>query len=389
MILIDDPDLYAAKIPHDVYDELRAQPLLYLNAGAHPFYAVTRYDDAVTVLRDPKLYSSSLRGISIEDPTPAVRSAMQSMLPWLDPPDHMALRQKLFPPLIPGQLTRFKAEIETACHRLIDNALAHPETDFVHSIAAEIPLLVLGSFMGLERTELEPLRAPSDAIIENGSNRSEAAITLMLELLDALVEDRLQHPRDDYMTLLANVNIGAEPMERLARNGMLIQIVIGGLETTRSAIAGTLVALDENRAQWELMRTQPNLIANAVEESLRFVSPINYVRRTTSAPATLGNTSLPADARVVVWLTAANRDAARFADPHRFDVTRSNAKVHVALGAGEHFCMGAGLARLQLVVFWTVFTQRIRDFILTGLPRRAPLLQQNLLKSVPVTLIPA
>src|SRR5690606_6155363 len=133
------------------------------------------------------------------------------------------------------------------------------------------------------------------------------------EYFDELVANRHSNPRDDYMTLLANVETTRGPMQRNQRNGMLLQIAIGGLETTRTSLAGTLVELDRHREQWQHLRAHPELLENAVEESLRYVSPVNYVRRTARIDTVLYDISIPAGTRTVVWLGAANRDPLRFA----------------------------------------------------------------------------
>jgi cytochrome P450 len=261
--------------------------------------------------------------------------------------------------------------------------------DFVHALAAEVPLLAFGLLMGLERAEIEPLRAPSDAVITNGINRSGGAVGELCRCLEGLVATRVRAPRDDYMTCLAQVEFDDRPMTCVERNGLLLQIVIGGLETTRSAIAGMLVALDQNRSQWDALRAAPALLGNAVEESLRYVSPINYLRRTTTAKVNLAGAMLPAGTRVVVFLGAANRDPDRFGQPHELDLGRSNARHHIALGSGAHFCMGAALARMQLIAFWRAFTSQVADFELRGEYERGGLVQQNVIKRLPARLLAA
>ncbi len=386
MLLLDDLSLYRNGIPHALYDEVRRQGAVYFNDGLHPFYAVMRHKEATTVLQDTAGYSSALRGIQIEDVSAQMTPVMRAMLPYLDPPDHTMLRQTLFPPLMPRQLGRFKERLEAACQSLVDQAARERDIDFVTRLAAQVPLTAFGLLMGLEPGELEPLRGPSDAIIEYGINNCAAEVAQLCASLEDLVAVRVREPRDDYMTLLARVEFPDRPIGVLERNGMLLQIVIGGLETTRSAMAGFLVALSETRSQWELMRATPGVIANAVEESLRFVTPVNYLRRTTSAALHLAGVMLPAGARVVVFLGSANRDPARFVEPHKLDIERKNARHHVALGAGSHFCMGAGLARLQLIAFWTAFASGIANFELLGPYERFPALQQNLLKRMPIRL---
>lgn len=383
---VDDLRLYATGVPHGLYDELRGTHPVFRSDGAIPFHAVLGYSESLEVLRDPLLYSSARRGILIEDVSPEMVPIMRAMLPFMDPPEHTALRRQILPPLKSDGIARLRADIETSCHAVIDRALGHRDIEFVHEVAAEVPLLAFGALMGLAPAEIEPLRSPSDAIIEKGINHSGEEVARLFDILDALIDSRRVQPRDDFLGLLAQVDDAHRPISRLERNGMLLQIVIGGLETARSAIAGMAMALIEHPAQWERMRSEPGIVPNSVEESLRFVSPVNYLRRTTMRAVRLGGTEIPADARVVVFLGAANRDPTYFADPHRLDVARSNARQHLALGAGHHFCLGAGLARLQLNTFWSIFCRRVRQFHLAGDIVFGGVVQQNFLKALPLHL---
>ena len=389
MVLLEDLSLYRNGVPHDVYDRLRAEPGLYHNRGGNPFYAILTHAEATAVLQDTRTYSSAAQGILIEDVSAEMRPVMRAMLPFCDPPDHTQLRGKLSGPLTPARLSHFKSGLESACGQLVDQALAQRDIDFVQMLAAEVPLLAFGLLMGLERADIEPLRAPSDSVIQNGINRSGDAVAELCRCLEGLVVTRIQAPRDDYMTCLAQVELTDRPLSRMERNGLLLQIVIGGLETTRSAIAGLLVALDQDRTQWDALRAAPRLLANAVEESLRYVSPINYLRRTATVETSLRGTMLRPGTRVVVFLGAANRDPGRFARPHELDLARSNARQHVALGSGAHFCMGAALARMQLTAFWGAFTARVADFELRGAYERGGVVQQNFIRRLPVRLLAA
>lgn len=383
---LDDADLYRGGIPHAVYDGVRGDSGVYYSAGKNPFFAVLTHTEATAVLQDTASYSSALQGILIEDVSAEMRPVLRAMLPFIDPPTHTELRRDLFPPLLPNQLGGLKARLAATCQGLVEQAVNEGDIDFVHHLAAEVPLAAFGLLTGLERSQLEPLRAPSDAVIENGLNNSGGAIAALCDCLEQLVADRLRKPRDDYMTRLARVDFADQSMTRLERNGMLLQLVIGGLETTRNAMAGLLVALNENRSEWELLRSARDLIPNAVEESLRYVSPVNYLRRTTVNEARLGGKALVAGSRVVVFLSAANRDPARFAQPHSLSIRRTNARQHLALGAGTHFCMGAGLARMQLSAFWDAFATRVAKFELLGAPERGGLVQQNLIRRLLVRL---
>jgi cytochrome P450 len=383
---LDDPALYARGIPHDLYAGLRAGNPLPRNDGAHPFHAVLRHADALAVLQDGATFSSARRGILIEDTPDALRPVMRAMLPFLDAPEHAALRRKLLPALLPEQIAGFRPTLEAACEALVRGAVQRRDAEAVQELAAEVPLLAFGILMGLDRHEIEPLRDPADAIIERGINQSPEAVQDLCRHLEALVANRRERPRDDYMTRLATVELEPGPMTSVERNGMLLQIAIGGLETTRSAIAGLLAELCTRPDQWLRLRDEPGLVANACEESLRFVSPVNYLRRTTTRPVELAGCSLPADSRIVVFLGAANRDPARFADPDSLDLDRSNARQHLALGAGPHFCMGAWYARMQLTAFWSAFAREVRHFSLRAAVVRRPTIQHNLVVSVPLRL---
>ena len=385
-MLLDDPALYANGIPHAVYDELRSRAPLHFNAGPRPFHAVLRHADAVTVLQDAATFSSARRGILIEDTPPALQPVMRAMLPVLDSPEHQGLRRKLLPPLMPEQIAGFKPRLEQACDELVANAVRRRDVDFVHDLAAEVPLVAFGILMGLTRSEIDPLRAPADAIIERGISQCPDAVDALSRHLQALTDARRATPRDDYLTQLAAVDFAAAPMTRVERNGMLLQIAIGGLETTRNAIAGLMAALHDHPAEWQRLRAEPELLPNACEEALRFVSPVNYLRRTTLRPVELGTIELPSDARVVVFLGAANRDPARFANPHALELDRRNARQHVALGAGPHFCMGAWYGRMQLAAFWSAFVRRVRGFALLAPATWRPTIQHNLVVSLPLRL---
>jgi cytochrome P450 len=383
---VEDVRLYQHGFPHAVFERIRAADAVYANPGSTPFLAITRYRDALAVLKDPLVYSSQLGGVSIEDPSPEMQPILGAMLPALDPPEHMQLRRKLFPPLKSGSVERLAASLLASCRALLRNVLDRGEVDFVSAVAASVPIDAFGLLMGLSRDEIEPMRRCTDAVISQGANNSQAHVHALFEELDRLLESRRRHPGDDYLSLLASVDIGDEPMTRLARNGMLLQIIVGGLETTRNALSGTLLALDGHRDQLALMRGNAALLKPAIDESLRFVSPVNYVRRTTRVAAGLADRTLPPGSRVVVFLAAANRDPEQFADPHRFDITRRDPGAHLAFGAGEHFCMGAALARLELCSFWTAFLELVADFEILAPGTRVASVQQNAIARLPVAL---
>ena len=191
------------------------------------------------------------------------------------------------------------------------------------------------------------------------------------------ITERRQDPRDDLLTAIARAEVHGEPLDEVHQGQWFFLLLAAGNETTRNALSGALMAFDAFPDQRELA-ARPELLDSAVEEILRWFSPVHYFRRTATGATTLGGERIAEGEKVVAWLTAANRDPAVFADPHRFDVTRQP-NPHVAFGHGTHFCLGSHLARLELRVTLPLLFDRLPGLRLAGPPDLA---RNNLLHSV-------
>ena len=185
------------------------------------------------------------------------------------------------------------------------------------------------------------------------------------------IDERRDDPRDDLLTAIARAEVHGEPLDEVHQGQWFFLLLAAGNETTRNALSGSLIAFDQFPDQRRLLLDRPELLDAAVEEVLRWFSPVHYFRRTATADTTLGGERIAEGEKVVVWLAAANRDPEVFADPHRFDITR-DPNPHLAFGHGTHFCLGAHLARLELRVTLPMLFDRLPELRLAGPPGAGP-----------------
>lgn len=399
VIDISDPDAFVSGVPHATLDEHRAQdPVLWLDAtprhGLAPgegFWSVTGHAEVSDVLRTSDVFSSYAKGIRMEEHGEESLSVERRMLIMLDPPDHTKLRltvNKRFLPRMIGQLRESIEHITDETFSRLDGANT---CDFVEDVAVEIPLLVIADLLGVEKQDRADFRRWSDVIISaedpdfaTGVADSFAAMRELMDYGTKVLDRKRQDPGDDVLSILATAESpdGSLTDERLLMFWYLL--LIAGNETTRNALSNAVVAFDEHPDQWELLKSDPDrYIEGAIEEILRHVSPVHHLRRTALHDFELGGHAISAGDRVVAWMTAANRDPAIFADPHRLDITR-DPNPHIAFGLGTHFCLGAHLARLELDVVLRAMVERMSELRVVGQPRRVRTNFLNGVKSLPV-----
>ena len=289
---------------------------------------------------------------------------------------------------------------------MLDETLPKGEFDFVEEIAGPIPIRVLGHMLGVPDEHLDKLvelgdrmLVPTDPDLTPPSTLtpeeskylpfgSEAGAEL-LELGRPLIEERKGHPCGDVLSILANAEIGGCPVSQHDLDNNLALLVVAGNETTRQGMALGMLALMEHPDQLELLRSDPSIMPSAVDELIRYASPVWHFRRTAVADTELRGVTIRKGERVVVWFAAANRDPEAFPDPHRLDLTRKR-DVHAAFGrGGPHFCLGAHLARLEMAVLFEQLLPRIASIELTGPPARLRSNFTNGLKRLPVRVVEA
>lgn len=352
------------------------------------YWAVTRYDDIVEASRRPDLFCSS-RGTNITDIPQEISEFFGSMIN-MDDPRHARLRgivQKGFTPRTVAQVEQY---VRDRARALVDGAIEqHPdrECDFVEAFAAPLPLQIICEMMGIPTEDEARVFGWTNVILGagdpdyGGSFESLMSSSLaMYEYAQALGEDRRLKPRDDITSALMQAEVDGERLTASEFGSFFILLVVAGNETTRNAISHGMKALtdfpDQRKLWWDGVHADPR---NAVEEIVRWATPVISFRRTATADTRLRGVSIKAGDKVVLWYNSGNRDEDQFEDPQRFDVRRYP-NAHLGFGAGgPHFCLGASLARREIAVMFEEISRRLPNLEVTGPPG---VLQSNFINGI-------
>ena len=287
-----------------------------------------------------------------------------------DPPTHVRHRKLVNRVFTPARIRELIPSIEVIAHDLIDDFVDTGHCEFVSEFCLPMPGILIAEQLGLDRSDYRTFRRWADAMLSLATRRmsvEEALAEAELELeaqhfLAGEFERRRGEPRDDLISHLVHAHGDDEaPLTMNELQDLLHQLITGGFETTTSALAKGMWLLLMHPDQLVRVRAEPELLKNFIEEALRFDSPVQGLWRHTTCPTTVGDVTIPADAPVMVRYGAANRDERAFEHPDRFDVSRPEAKNHLAFGFGPHYCVGAALARQELLTSFTILLERLDD----------------------------
>jgi cholest-4-en-3-one 26-monooxygenase len=390
-----DPDVYASGVPHDQFAWLRKNAPVWRQAvpESGDYWAVTRHADVIRVERDPATFSCAAMGTQLEDPTPEQLPLIRTMMLNMDPPEHGRYRRLVLHGFTPRMVSDMESEIRAATREILDGVVMGEEVDFA-TVAADLPARVICRLMGVPQTDRHRIAGWSETLIGFDDPEicagPEAALAEAAELYSygwELAGERLGKPTDDLLGVLANAEVDGERLSDLEFRGLFVQMTVAGYETTKTLLCGGLVALIDNPGQWRLMLDDSARVPGAVEEMLRWWSPLHCFRRTATRDVELGGSRIAAGDRVALIFSSANRDEAVFAGSDDFDIERSEPDRHLAFGHGHHFCLGAGLARLEARVFFEELCERVETVQSAGRILRLRSNQTNGIKSMPVVLI--
>jgi cholest-4-en-3-one 26-monooxygenase len=352
-----DPDTYAHGFPHDVFRRLRREAPVFWHAARHEhgktgFFVVSRYDDVKQVGRTPDVFSSQ-PGITIVEREADFEAGQSSML-QMDPPRHARYRKLVSGGFTPRRIEALEPVIRELVGQILDDAARKGRVDFVTDVAAELPLRVIARFLGVPPEDQQTLFSASNRLIgfedaeyaTSEEDGRQAALDLAM-LAHKLGEQRRARPADDIISILLAAEVDGDRLSELDFIAFFVLLTVAGNETTRNQTSHVLRLLLEHPDELAKVRRDPSLVASAIEEALRYSPPVMYFRRTATADTELRGVPIPKGSKVVVYYPSANRDEDVFPDPDRFDVTR-HPNEHLAFGYGEHFCLGASLARMQL-----------------------------------------
>ena len=402
-----DLDMFEHGDPHQAWALLRREaPVWYHDRpGGEPFWAVTRYDDCKQIHGDPTLFSSERDGIVMRN-TEALAISELGLNPieWhkpmihTDPPRHQPLRKTISHNFTPRAVAKLEDQIRSYAGPCLEEAADKRDVDFVTEVAHRIPAAIAFALMGVPEkdwnrlAELEHITVTgTDPEFTHGQSAQEAQTAAGIEMFtyfSQLVDERRKEPGEDLLSqILAGEVMGeAVPWEQVVSEAGLL--LAGGLDTTRAAAsAGAVLPLIEHPDQWRDLREDPLLLATAVDEFVRWASPITSEARTVTADTELGGVALREGDRVAMWSPSCNRDEEQFEAPFRYDIRRKNNR-HLGFAYGEHYCLGVHLAKLTLRVEFEEILSRFESIELTGEPARVRSNFVGGLKHLPIRLNP-
>jgi cytochrome P450 len=354
------------------------------------YYAVTRHDDVWQASRNPELFCSGRGGVNIGDMPPELTEFFGSMIA-MDDPKHFRLRSIVSKGFTPKHISAVEDQVHEVATRLVDEMIErHPDgtADFVDAFAGPFPLAIICEMMGIPAEDHRKVFEWTNVILGVGdpefTDSYEKLLTTALEInayAQALGEDRRANPRDDITSAMMAADLDGDQLSAQEFGSFFILLVVAGNETTRNAISHGLKALTDHPDQRDVWFADPEAhTRNAVEEIVRWASPVIHFRRTVTADTELGGQKLQAGEKIVMFYESANRDERVYDDPQRFDVTRAVNPTQVGFGAGgPHFCLGANLARREIAVAFDEIRLRLPDLRVTGEP---DYLQSNFINGI-------
>lgn len=371
-------DLFVGGFPHEIFTWLRHEAPVYWHEptpttpDGEGFWVVSRHADAMTVLTDPATYSSERGGArphggSFLQDTPLAGI----MINMMDPPRHDRIRALVNKGFKPGRIAALESELRQRTRDILAPVAMAGRCEFVREVARELPLQAICAILGVPQGDRQELCDWVDHTLEHADRElnedteaSKQAGASFTRYGAELIAEKRRHPADDVLSSVMHAALpGADPPSLTddELHKFFLLLFVAGSETTRKAIAGGVMALVEQPAQLDALRADPGLLDTAVEEIVRWTTPSVYKRRTLTRDVELGGQPLRAGDKLTFWEMSANRDAAVFEEPFRFDVAR-RPNPHLGFGHGIHFCLGANLARLEIRIMLEELLARFETF---------------------------
>ena len=411
---VSDPDNFKDGFPHEFFRELRAQAPVYWHEGdvhgGPGYWIISRYEDVRWISKNPGLFASGM-GNQIDDPLPGQLDVARSMI-TMDPPEQARNRKRVSRGFTPATTSRLEAKTRERVVAILDAVAGRGSCDFVLDIAAELPLRVIADLLGVPQEDRHQIfdwtnrmlgaedpeyhtDAPYTAATELDAELAEdlgakipagladliaagvagglepeqaqamAAGAQMFQYSIQLAQQRIADPKDDLVTDLVRNEVDGEKLDMLEFASFFLLLAIAGNETTRNLISHGLLLLLDHPLQLAALRRDPSLLPGAIEEMLRFRPPVMYFRRTATQDCEIRGVKIREGEKVTLWYPSANRDEGIFDEPDRFDITR-HPNEHIAFGHGQHFCLGANLARMEIRVMFEELLARFDEIERVG-----------------------
>lgn len=421
-INLADPEMFERGEALEAFRILRREAPVHWNPGAtledgsgefKPFWNITKYEDVMAISRNPELFISSKGITQFEVESAFMRPEEQmfntdgKMLITMDPPRHVRLRRLVNKGFTPRAVAAMEDHIREIVTEILDDIAARGRCDFVTDVAALLPLAVICGMMGVEKKDWGLMFELTNKVLGSGdpeyqtdvpperrgtidASRTTAiqGFMRMLQFWTGLLAERRKERRDDLVSLLCDSEMDGEALSDEDILWFAFLLIVAGNETTRNAISGGMLVLSQHPEEKARLMADTSHMDSAVEEILRWTSPVAHMARVATADTELRGQPIKKGERVVMWYPSVNRDEDIFPEPDRFNITRTPNE-HLAFGIGEHFCLGAGFARLELKVIFQELLRRFPDIDLAGEPERLRSTFIGGIKHLPVQFTPA
>jgi cholest-4-en-3-one 26-monooxygenase len=370
-------EVFQRREHHDVFARMRAEDPVhhYVDEDGFDYWCLTKHADVQMANRDIETFEAA-RGFSLIDKSadPIQLEMMSQILPGLDPDRHTRFRRIVNRGFTPRTLRLIEDHLALKARRIVDEVIDLGECEFVEDIAAALPLEAICELVGVrpeDRRMMYEWGNVMTGLDDPNIGDNDAGMVASAEMLtyaNQLRAKRLTEPRDDIVTKLTDADIDAEGLTEAEFGMFFLLLVVAGNETTRNATTHGMRALIEHPGQLDQLRLDPSRqrVERAVEEILRWSTPVLYFRRTATRDVELRGKTIKAGDRVVLWYASANRDEEAFVEPFTFDLARWPNDHLTFGGGGPHFCLGANLARMELRLIFTELVTRMTDLELAG-----------------------
>ena len=373
---LTDNDLYRNGFPHEIFKTLRREAPVWWQeipeerneTNGSGFWVISKYKDVQAVNRDTELFSA-IDGPTVHD-SPEMRG---KMLVSMDGQAHTRQRKVISSGFTPRMVGRLEEQARGWAVKIVESALERGTCEFVQDVAYQLPMHMIVYIVVFPVEDRQSLFSITMDFLDPGSpddpesaNRHMAAQVHMFQYAQKLVQEKRDHPQDDIWSIISNAEVetddgGTERMSQSELDFFFLLLTLAGSETTRNAIAHGLIALLDHPDQLEMLRNDPDAMRPAVEEIIRWSSPVAYFARRATRDTEISGVQTAQGARVTLWYPSANRDEDVFEDPYRFDITRTPHH-HVAFGGGgAHFCLGANLARREIAILFEELLARTKE----------------------------
>ena len=419
---LNNLDLFTKGQPFNLYKELRDNSPIFFHEpmpmDPEPgYWALTRYEDIKHVSMNPKIFSSQYatgnmltQGAEENRHPKLFKSTIDHMLN-LDGQMHLNLRKEHMPFFKPGYVDDLRKKVSVKVTELLDIIAPMGQCNLVQQVSQQLPIYTLSEVLGIPEEDRQKLVSwmeflelaqyfTYEIIKEQNEGKTEstpdpAIIDMFNSMVDEMfdygrfiLKDKRENPSDDLLTAIANAEIDGEKLSDEFLDGSWLLIIFAGNDTTRNTMSGGIKLLHENQTQKDLLMQNQDLIPNFINETVRCVSPVIHMRRTTLEETEINGQRIGAHEKVALWYGAANRDPAIFENPDEFNILRKNADKHLAFGIGRHTCLGKPVALMQLQEFYSQFLSRFQDFEMNGEWKVAPNNFVHAIQEMPIKFSP-